>query len=159
PETCPDTCLRFAIPSTCVPGDTTITTALGKPEPVDPNAPPQLVVLALADDLGEPSSRHVLAEVDEVWFARGARSATRRVADKKRILELRVPDRRMSANQGRLVRGPSRWVLDDPSSKNGTMVDGTFVRRGVIENGAVIELGHTAFLFRTAPLEASAALD
>ncbi|HEX8109395.1 MAG TPA: hypothetical protein VF516_16805, partial [Kofleriaceae bacterium] len=88
------------------------------------SARPQLVLVAISDLPHEPSSRHLLDDVDEVRFGRGERSAVRTRVDGRRVLELRVPDRRMSADHGRLVRGPSGWVLDDPDSKNGAIVDG-----------------------------------
>jgi DNA-binding NtrC family response regulator len=120
---------------------------------------PQLVQIAICDVPGEPSSRHLLDEVDEVRFGRGERSAVRTLVDGRRVLELRIPDRRMSADHGRLVRGPSGWVLDDPDSKNGAIVGGTITRRAMIGDGAVVELGHSFFVFREAPVEAGAAAD
>jgi transcriptional regulator with GAF, ATPase, and Fis domain len=65
----------------------------------------------------------------------------------------------MSSDHGRLVNGPSGWVLDDPHSKNGALVDGKVTRRIVVGDGAVIELGHSFFLFRIAAVERGAAPD
>ncbi|HET7501575.1 MAG TPA: sigma 54-interacting transcriptional regulator [Kofleriaceae bacterium] len=142
--------------------DTTITSVspgLHHDDLALPGARPQLVMVAISDDPQVPSSRHVLDDIDEVWFGRGDRSAQRSRADDRGVLELRIPDRRMSSRHGRLVRGPSGWVLDDPDSKNGAIVDGAVTRRSVIPDGAVFELGHTFFMFRTAPVEHDAALD
>jgi len=142
--------------------DSTITSvALGlRPdEEVVPAARPQLVLIANSDEPQAPSSRHLLDEVDEVRFGRGVRGAARFSANGCRVLELRIPDRRMSGSHGRLVRGRSGWVLDDPESKNGAVVDGAMTRRTLVGDGSVIELGHTFFVFRDCPVESGAAQD
>jgi transcriptional regulator of acetoin/glycerol metabolism len=137
---------------------TTITSAsLGRrPEAAVANAIPQLVLLAISDDLQSPSSRHLLEDVDEVRFGRGERETTRRIDGGRRVLELRVPDRRMSSSHGSLVRTKAGWVLDDPESKNGAIVDGTVTRRTAIVDGKLFELGRTFFLFRTTPTDPTA---
>lgn len=120
---------------------------------------PYLVVLAISDDPRAPSSRHLLADIDEVRFGRGPRSAERAVIDGKRVLELHIPDPRMSSAHGRLLRGPLSWVLDDPTSKNGSVVNGDLLRRTIVGDGALLELGHTFLLFCEQPVEAGAADD
>jgi transcriptional regulator with GAF, ATPase, and Fis domain len=142
--------------------DSTITSVLLEPRPEDDAAAdlrPQLVMVAISDDPQAPSSRHLLDDVDEVWFGRGDRSAQRAGVDGRRVLELRIPDRRMSGQHGRLIRGPAGWLLDDPESKNGAVIDGAVTRRTVVGDGAVIELGHTFFVFRDAVVERDAAHD
>src|SRR5262249_2379343 len=114
---------------------------------------PQLVVLATCDDMGAPSSRHVLRDVDEVRFGRGPRGATREVSDGKRILRLSFPDQRASTEHGSLTRGPVGWVLDEPTSKNGTVVDGVLTRRMMLATSAVIEVGRTFLWFWSSVLE------
>jgi transcriptional regulator of acetoin/glycerol metabolism len=140
--------------------DCTITSlSHGMASELVPSAQSYLVVLANSDDPHAPSSRHVLSAVDEVRFGRGPRGATRMTVDGKRVLELRMPDPRMSSQHGRLIRGPARWVLDDPTSKNGSVVDGELTRSRVIGDGALIELGHTFLLFCEQPVEQGAAND
>ncbi|HSS00171.1 MAG TPA: FHA domain-containing protein, partial [Kofleriaceae bacterium] len=117
---------------------------------------PYLVVLAISDDPRAPSSRHLLADIDEVRFGRGMRSAVRTVLDGKRVLELHVPDSRMSSAHGRLHRGPVSWMLDDPTSKNGSVVNGEITRRTIVADGALLELGHTFLLFCEQPIEPDA---
>ncbi|TMQ15156.1 MAG: FHA domain-containing protein [Deltaproteobacteria bacterium] len=138
--------------------DTTITSiSLGRAEEeAAPSARPQLVLVAISDEPQAPSSRHLLDDVDEVRFGRAERSVQRLTVEGRRILELRIPDRRMSSSHGRLVRGSSGWLLDDPESKNGAVVDGAVTRRLVIGDGAVIELGHTFFVFRNVAVERNA---
>jgi DNA-binding NtrC family response regulator len=140
--------------------DSTITSiSLGRRpgENVAPNVKPQLVLIAISDDPQAPSSRHTLEDVHEVRFGRGERASQR--GDDGRVLELRIPDRRMSSRHGRLIRTPTGWVLDDPESKNGAIIDGTVTRRWLIEDGSLIELGHTFFAFRHAPVERDAPRD
>jgi DNA-binding NtrC family response regulator len=142
--------------------DSTITSmSLGQlsEDGLSANACPQLILIAISDDPQEPSARHLLGDIDEVRFGRGERSTRRFTDDGRRVLELRIPDLRMSSKHGRLVRGPSGWVLDDPDSKNGAVVDGTVTRRVVIGDGAIVELGHTFFAFRNTEVERNAPLD
>jgi DNA-binding NtrC family response regulator len=141
--------------------DSTITSmSVGRleAEPVE-TALPQLVMIAISDLPHEPSARHLLDAIDEVRFGRGERAATRSIVDGRRVLALRLPDRRMSSDHGRLVRGPAGWVLDDPESKNGAVVDGVVTRRIAISDGALVELGHSFFAFRCAPVERGAPVD
>ena len=116
-------------------------------------AQPYLVVLAVSDDLRVPSSRHLLGDIDEVRFGRGARSTVRAVIGQTRVLEIRIPDPWMSSHHGRLLRGPAGWVLDDPRSKNGAVVNAHITRQAIVTHGALIELGHTFLLFGEQPIE------
>jgi len=125
----------------------------------EPRASAQLILLAVSDDPAVPSSRHVLDGIDEVRFGRGPREVRRESSAGRPVLTLRVPDQRMSTEHGRLVRGPDAWVLDDPGSKNGAVVDGARTRRIALRDGAVIELGHCFFLYRDTPLEDGAPAD
>ncbi|HTM20051.1 MAG TPA: FHA domain-containing protein, partial [Kofleriaceae bacterium] len=120
---------------------------------------PQLVLVIGCDDPFLAPSRHLLDDVDLVRFGRGNRGAERGVVEGLACLTLKVPDRRMSSDHGTLRRNQGRWVLDDPSSKNGAVVNGTLTRNTILADGDLIELGHTFFLFREAPVSATAALD
>ena len=137
----------------------TLPNVLGSPGESGPPPQPYLVVLAVCDDRREPSSRHLLSDVDEVRFGRGPRSWDRTVDGGTRVLELRIPDGWMSSQHGRLLRCPVGWVLDDPRSKNGSVVGGQPTRQALIGDGAVIELGHTFLLFCDQPVEHGAVKD
>jgi hypothetical protein len=140
--------------------DATITSvSLARTGEADPAAQPYLVVLAVSDDLHVPSSRHLLGTVDEVRFGRGPRSVTRTTIGMTRVLEIRIPDPWMSGSHGRLLRGPVGWVLDDPRSKNGAVVNAHVTRQAIVTDGALIELGHTFLLFCEQPVEDAAAED
>ncbi|HEX3759162.1 MAG TPA: sigma 54-interacting transcriptional regulator [Kofleriaceae bacterium] len=140
-------------------GDTITSISQGRTGEPEPGTTPYLVVLAISDDLHAPSSRHLLTEIDEVRFGRGARSVTRMTIGETRVLELRLPDAWMSSQHGRLVRGPAGWVLDDPTSKNGSLINGQVTRQGVVGDGALIELGHSFLLFCDQPVEHAATDD
>ncbi|MBZ0236992.1 MAG: sigma 54-interacting transcriptional regulator [Deltaproteobacteria bacterium] len=115
-----------------------------------------IVRLAFTDDPAVPSAAHLLDDVDEVRFGRGRLSVERRREDLQTVLHIRVPDGRMSTDHGRLVRGPAGWVLDDPASKNGVIVDGALTRSTLVSDGALVELGHTLFVLRHATMRAPA---
>jgi DNA-binding NtrC family response regulator len=139
--------------------DTLTSVSHGRTGEPDAAAQPYLVVLTVCDDLQSPSSRHLLTDIDEVRFGRGPRSATRAILGATRVLELRIPDPWMSSDHGRLLRGPVGWVLDDPKSKNGAVVNAHVTRQTVIGDGALIELGHTFLMFCDQPVEHGAADD
>jgi DNA-binding NtrC family response regulator len=96
-------------------------------------------------------ARHGLADVDVVLLGRGpARAATREAAASERRLSVTVPDRWMSTSHARLLRVLGRWVLEDSGSKNGSRVNGAPARRAILDDGDLLELGHTFFVFREA---------
>ncbi|MEO8706515.1 MAG: sigma 54-interacting transcriptional regulator [Kofleriaceae bacterium] len=104
----------------------------------------RLVFIVNAEDPRLPSSYHSLDDLDEVSFHRGPRSATR----SGRTLRLAFDDGRISSAHGRLRRFGSRWTLDDPTSRNGCMVDGEVTRAAGMTDGSVLELGRSFFVFR-----------
>ena len=89
-------------------------------------------------------SRHVLTGLDEIRFGRGPTRVQRDTAARR--LTLNIPDPRMSADHGRLVRLGMSWAIDDTTSKNGCVLNGVPVRQGVVEDGDLLELGHTLFV-------------
>jgi transcriptional regulator with GAF, ATPase, and Fis domain len=103
----------------------------------------RLVFLADVENPELASSSHALDEIDEVRFHRGDRSIERT----GRVLKLGFPDARMSSDHGRLIRHDRRWVVDDPASKNGTLVDGAVARRTILGSTALLELGRTFLWF------------
>jgi DNA-binding NtrC family response regulator len=114
---------------------------------------PQLIIALDSDHPLAAPRRHLLEDLDVVTFGRGDALCRR----DGRTLTLRLPDPRMSSDHGRLAREAGGWVLDDPRSKNGCVVNGVLSRRRVLVDGDVLELGHTFCLFRVAPSAAGAA--
>lgn len=131
--------------------DATITVTAADAEPAaTERVHSWLIFVGYFGDRSAPSSSHALDDVGEVRFHRGPRSVKRGHGG----LALAFPDGHMSTAHGRWVRRGERWVVEDPSSKNGTVVDGVRAPSTVLRDGAVIELGHTCFVFRHAPVEA-----
>jgi len=124
-----------------VASDTITSVSLGRGAADDavPVSVPQLIVAFDCDRPLTAPARHLLDGLDLVTFARGPRAATRR----GRSLALSLPDARMSSAHGRLVAEAGGWSLDDPSSKNGCVVNGVLTRKQRLGDGDVIELGHT----------------
>jgi DNA-binding NtrC family response regulator len=109
----------------------------------------QLILSMHCDRPMTAPSRHVLAGLDELRFGRGPARVHRDSTTRR--LTLNIPDPRMSAHHGRLVRQGTAWAIDDATSKNGCVLNGAPVRQGVLGDGDLLELGHTMFVFRVAP--------
>jgi DNA-binding NtrC family response regulator len=95
-----------------------------------------------------PSSRHALDGVDIVRFHRGPLGVERLREESARVLQFGEPDARISTAHACLRRVLSRWVLEDLGSKNGTWVGGVRVQSVALNDGDVIEVGRTFYLFR-----------
>jgi transcriptional regulator of acetoin/glycerol metabolism len=112
---------------------------------------PHLFVVFRCDRPLEGGARISLAGVDAVAFGRGPRLALAKLQDDgATTLRVEVPDPRMSTSHARLQRVLGAWVLADTGSKNGTFCEGRRIERAQIADGALLELGHTFFLFREA---------
>jgi DNA-binding NtrC family response regulator len=111
-------------------------------------AAPQLIVALECDRPLAPSSRHALAGIHEVHLRRGDRGVRRNEERGVRVLRLSVPDRAMSSEHARLVNARGRWIVEDVGSKNGVIVNGALVKRAVLIDGDLMELGRTLFLYR-----------
>ncbi len=107
-----------------------------------------LFLVFQCDRLQEPSSRFSLSDLDIVSIGRGKSRSARRADRGDRALRLDVLDSWMSSDHVRLTRVLSRWVVEDDGSKNGTFLNGEPVQRAVLQDGDVIESGHTFFLYR-----------
>ncbi len=106
------------------------------------------------------SLHHPLAGVREVAIGRAEseRTVVRTEGERSAKLELGVPDARISSAHARFVLDIDQWVVEDLGSKNGIKVNGVARTRAVLSDGDLIEVGHTAFLFR-GPQQASPAAD
>jgi DNA-binding NtrC family response regulator len=116
----------------------------------EPTSPHLFLVIAAHHPL-LPPARHVLADVDIITIRRSAERTMERGAQGGRHhLTLGVPDPWMSDIHARLVKIFSRWEIRDAGSRNGTYRNGVPIEHAVLEDGDVLELGHTFFIFRTA---------
>jgi transcriptional regulator with PAS, ATPase and Fis domain len=65
------------------------------------------------------------------------------------MLLVRLADSRMSSIHAELLSGLGGWSVRDHDSRNGTLVNGRPQKVASLENGDVIECGHTLLLFRS----------
>jgi transcriptional regulator with AAA-type ATPase domain len=112
---------------------------------------PMLFRILFADDPASVlSARYPLRQRDVVLVRRGQAASSR---EEGGSLIVEVADRYASSKHARIERSGTSWVASDESSTNGTIVDGTRLAPGerrLLRDGALVEVGHTAFLFRAA---------
>ena len=90
--------------------------------------------------------RLALGRTESLQIGRGDARALRQ--DKAGARWLDVPDSRMSATHARVVREGAGFRVDDTGSTNGTVVNGEAISSRVLQDGDIIELGQTLFLYR-----------
>ena len=91
-----------------------------------------------------------LEHVDEVALGRAdARRASRQDQSGVRRLSVGVDDAWMSGAHALLRRVLGSWTVEDLGSKNGILVGGRRCQRAELQDGDLLELGHTFFLFRS----------
>jgi len=110
---------------------------------------PHLFLVMSCDRPGAPGLRCSLEHVDEVLVGRAERRHVTR-EDRSGVprLSLGVDDAWMSASHALLRRVLASWTIEDLGSKNGMLVSGRRCQRAELQDGDVVELGHTFFLFR-----------
>jgi transcriptional regulator of acetoin/glycerol metabolism len=131
---------------------TNVTETLGNTLSIGPGAAtadqvPCEPVLILALECGRPAAGSVrirLATLSSVLIGRGSE---RTISSDAATANIKVPDKWMSSQHAKLESSFGRWILVDTDSKNGCAVDGHSTKRAVLTDGAVIELGHTMFIF------------
>jgi len=103
----------------------------------------------------EPPRRYSLAGVQDVVLGRADEAGHgQQLGDGRIVLRVDLRDPRMSGDHAKLSRDGKSWVALDLGSRNGTFVNGTRVDRRVLQDGDLIELGRTMFVFRTTSAEA-----
>src|SRR5690606_16757046 len=128
-------------------GHTLGTTRSPQRKPSETRTQPMLVIGLECDRPLASSTRHALGDVHVVRIGRGRERRARREGG---TLFLEIPDRWMSSSHARLSQSFGRWVLEDSQSKNGSLVNGYAVTRHTLQDGDVIELGHTLLLYADA---------
>ncbi|HET9158073.1 MAG TPA: sigma 54-interacting transcriptional regulator, partial [Myxococcaceae bacterium] len=91
-------------------------------------------------------ARWKLSGVDRAYLGRGA---SRRARVEGPSLNIEIPDGWMSVEHAALRREDGRWIARDQRSKNGMLVDGQAAEEVELSDGALLQLGHTFFRFRT----------
>ncbi|WP_394847223.1 sigma 54-interacting transcriptional regulator [Pendulispora brunnea] len=96
-----------------------------------------------------PPVRISLSGVAQVVFGRGSSRAIGRQQPGNPIqLSVRMADPWLSSMHARLTYVLRRWILEDAGSKNGCTVQGVRQTQAQLEDGDIIELGYTFFIFR-----------
>ena len=133
------------------PPDSTVTVARAGDGTERERVAPQLFLAIECSRPGAMSARYSLEGIDTVVIGRGsARGAERTMEGGRCVLTLRVPDPSMSQTHARLERGLGQWTAEDAGSKNGTLLNGEPLQRGRLDDGDLLTLGYTIFLFRAA---------
>jgi DNA-binding NtrC family response regulator len=109
----------------------------------------QLFLVVRADAPLEASSRHSLAQVEEVTIGRGEASVSRQSAEDKRRLVITLPDEFMSSSHAHLKVGVASCVVTDMGSKNGTLVNGKTITSNELKDGDLVEVGQALLLYRS----------
>jgi len=118
--------------------------------PSTPGGVPHLFLGLVCDRLSVPSIRVCLRGVEEVSVGRGDLIRDGEGSTGRARLAVCVPDDRMSAEHATLRRVMDRWIVEDRHSRNGTLLNGRRIYREVLEDGDLLELGHSFFVFRAA---------
>jgi len=108
---------------------------------------PHLIIVLECDRPLSGSARHSLHGITEISIGRGEPRGVVRNAGR---LALTVPGGFMSGSHARIRRERERFHLEDLGSRNGTSVNGRPAVHLVLEDGDLIEAGHTLILFRGA---------
>jgi DNA-binding NtrC family response regulator len=133
--------------------------------PEEPSAPeagqPHLFLTMRCDKPLEPGARFCLDGLDQVTVGRAdSFSIDRREDGGAMRLRIGIPDARMSSSHARLQKVLGAWVVGDAGSKNGTWVDGKRVTSTPLDDGALLQIGHTFLFYRsTLPASGPAILD
>jgi pSer/pThr/pTyr-binding forkhead associated (FHA) protein len=110
-----------------------------------------LFVIFQSHDLRALPTGFSLARVDRLTVRRGpdASAASMEAMPDSAEVSLFLPDRRASSAHATLSRTNGAWQIEDPGSKNGTIVDGTRITApACLHDGAIVEIGHTFLCFR-----------
>ena len=119
---------------------------------------PYLFLTLRCDHPLEGGARFSFQGADQVSVGRGGALQVERQQGETSSIRISVPDGRMSSRHARLQRVLGAWMIEDAGSKNGTFVDGKRVTTSPLADGALVELGHSFFVFREALPRAEPAL-
>jgi transcriptional regulator with GAF, ATPase, and Fis domain len=107
----------------------------------------------VALECARPLAGSIRVRLDGAAEVRIGRATGRRVASsgagRDRVIEISLPDARLSSDHARLVVDALGWRLEDRGSKNGTFLNGEPVVPGArLADGDVCRCGQTLLLFR-----------
>lgn len=134
-----------------MPGDTHTLSMLDETAAATSNTvlAAQLYLVLRADRPMSPSARISLFETARVELGRGDGDDVSRTRDGDQV-RVDIPDRGLSSAHVALGVDGGVVVLEDLGSKNGTQVNGERVTKRTLEDGDVVEIGHSFLVFRAA---------
>lgn len=111
---------------------------------------PYLFLALAAHGPTVPALRIALDQVDEIVVGRGSENAweASREGGARRVV-LRSADPWLSSTHARITRTAGGFQVTDAGSKNGSLLAGKRITEADLADGALLELGHTFFLFRS----------
>ncbi len=104
----------------------------------------RLIFVMLADDPLAPSRFVDLTAHRQVEIGRGSKWRV----EQGQGLRIENRDQRMSSRHAMLSRQNGDWRIKDTGSKNGVLVNGAPVDEASLDDGDLIEIGRSFFLFR-----------
>jgi DNA-binding NtrC family response regulator len=130
-----------------------------------PPSVPHLFVVLHAHAPLDPPSRHRLDGVSLVTLGRGnsgdggEHASWNRSGGRAATLALHFADPRCSQAHARISKVLSQYVIEDLGSRNGTLVNGAKIERANLEDGDLVEVGHTFLIYRELPADPDAPAD
>ncbi len=117
--------------------------------PVAERRVPYLFLALAAHGPTVPALRIALDGIDEIVVGRGAEHAWELTREGGvRRLVVRSADPWLSSTHARITRTARGFHVTDAGSKNGSLLGGKRIDAADLADGALLELGHTFFLFR-----------
>jgi len=110
-------------------------------------AKPFLTILLQCDRPLQPGARFCIGDTEAVSIGRADALCAKLESD---VLEIGIPDQRVSSAHLRLECVLGAWMAEDAGSKNGTLIGGRRITRERLSDGEILELGNTFLLFRAA---------
>lgn len=115
------------------------------------------VALVLVLECQRPTARGLRVPLDAGARLRIGRGDARELSSRDAAFELRVPDRKMSAQHAEFERRGDQLVLLDVGSTNGTYVNRRrWSESGALQDGDVVQIGHTFFIVQARAMPPSA---
>ena len=99
----------------------------------------------------DPPTVIELPAAGELRLGRGSGGVRRETEGGRIAIRVETDDDRMSTAHASVVQRAGRWVLVDDGSKNGSYVNGARVAQRALDDGDLLAIGATMFVYRSGP--------